>query len=205
MAASKIKPLALAVALFAFSGPASAQQMVRADAVAAGAIWAQKLSVTEMITYCEAYVAPIVKDQLAVVLENWTNVNRKYLIITNKIRLEMIKSVIRANGQDAAADFVASMEVKDEAAKAGVRADLDQNPADQRRAGVVSGHGHVDLAAFDVGLDVLDDGRIDELSSLEPDRPFDDDRQRKKRARRQRPHQHAAVGEQSHEIIHGMP
>lgn len=132
MTASKIKTLALALSLFAVSGPAVAQQMVRADAVAAGAVWAQKLSVSEMISYCQAYVAPVVKDQLAVVLENWNRVNGKYLAITDKIRLEMIKSVNRANGQTAAANFIASMDAKDEAARAGVRADLDQTLAPQR-------------------------------------------------------------------------
>ena len=159
MAAWKIKPLVLALGLFAFCGPASAQQMVRADAVAAGAVWAHKLSVTEMITYCEAYVAPIVKDQLAVVLENWTNVNRKYLTITLKIRLEMIKSVIRANGQDAAADFVASMEAKDEAAKAGVRADLDQNAADQREGKCYGIIVAINEGQFDIGIALTDDAK----------------------------------------------
>ena len=159
MAASKIKPLALAVALFAFSGPASAQLMVRADAVAAGAIWAQKLSVTEMISYCEAYVALIVKDQLAVVLENWTNVNQKYLIITDKIRLEMIKSVIRASDQAVAAGFVASMEAKDETARAGVRADLDQNPADQREGKCYGIIVAINEGQFDIATALTDDAK----------------------------------------------
>ena len=159
MAASKIKSLVLGLSLFAFSGPASAQQMVRADAVAAGAIWAQKLSVSETISYCQAYVAPIVKDQLAVVLENWTNVNRKYLAITLKIRLEMIKSVIRANGQDAAADFVASMEAKDELAQAGMRAVLDQNPVGEREDKCYGIIVAINEGVFDIASALPDDAK----------------------------------------------
>lgn len=159
MAASKIKPLALAFALFAFSGPASAQQMERADGVAAGAVWAQKLSVSEMIDYCQGYVAPVVKDQLGLVLDNWNEVNQRYLAITDKIRLEMIKSVIRANGQTAAADFVKSMEAKDEMGRAGVRASLDQTPAAQRENKCYGIIVAINQGQFDVGIALTDDAK----------------------------------------------
>ena len=132
MAMPKIKSAVLACALFAASSGAAAQQMVRADSVAAGAVWAQKLAVSETIYYCEGYVAAAVKEQLAVVLEGWYNANGKYLDITDIIRREMVKSVTAASGETAAIDFVMSMGEQDKAARADIRATLDQNPADQR-------------------------------------------------------------------------
>ncbi len=152
MAALKIKPLVLAVSLFAFSRPALAQQMVPADRAAAGAIWAQKLAVSETIYHCEAYLAPAVKDQLAGVLENWYAVNQKYLDITDSIRSESVKAVTSASGEAAASNFIKARDEQDEAARAGMRATLDETPADQREDacyGMITGinEGQFDIAS----------------------------------------------------------
>lgn len=159
MAALKIKPLVLAVSLFGFSGPALAQQMVRADSVAAGAIWAQKLAVSETIYHCQAYLAPTLKDQLAGVLEGWHHANQKYLDITDIIRREMVKAVEAADGEAVAADFVKARDEEDEAARAGMRATLNETPGDQREDacyGMITG---INEGQFDIATALSEDAQ----------------------------------------------
>ncbi len=153
-----LKSLAFCMVLITASS-ASAQQMVRADSVAAGAIWAQKLSVTESVTYCEAYVAGPVKELLAVVVENWTAKNDKYLRITDIIRGEIVKAVTAASGEGEAMKFVNSWGERDKVARARVRAGLDQMPADSREGkcyGIIKA---INEGKFDIGTSLPEDAK----------------------------------------------